>query len=431
MNAAFIIACITILLFLFCILFSINFKIGERIRIPGYIVVSLLGGLAMIIFGQISLEKIAIAFSENTSVNPIKILVLFLSMTVFSLILERTNFFKVISSMVLKKSGSNQYVIFFSLYAIISLLTVFTSNDVIILTFTPFICYFCKSAKINPIPYLIMEFVAANTWSLLFLIGNPTNIYISSAFGITFSEYFIHMALPTLSVGLSSLLIMLLLFRKSLNNKIAPQIEIAEINNKPLMVISLAHLLICVCLLAISQYISIEMWIISLCMAISVVTASVICLISQRKKVTPVYEAIKKMPFEIIPFILGMFVIVLALDTTGTTEFFASKLTFDKSAFSFGFLSLFGSNILNNIPMSVLFSKLLAFYGTEAQIYATIVGSNIGAFITPVGALAGIMWSNLLRQNKIHISVARFICYGSLIGIPAMAISLILLEIIM
>jgi arsenical pump membrane protein len=166
-------------------------------------------------------------------------------------------------------------------------------------------------------------------------------------------------------------------------------------------------------------------------MAISVVTASVICLISQRKKVTPVYEAIKKMPFEIIPFILGMFVIVLALDTTGTTEFFASKLTFDKSAFSFGFLSLFGSNILNNIPMSVLFSKLLAFYGTEAQIYATIVGSNIGAFITPVGALAGIMWSNLLRQNKIHISVARFICYGSLIGIPAMAISLIILEIIM
>ena len=431
MNLAFIIACITIVFFLFCILFSINFKIGEKIRIPGYILVSILGGLAMIACGQISVGDIASAFSANTSVNPIKILVLFLSMTVFSLILERTDFFKFISSAVLKRSGENQYVIFLSLYAIVSFLTVFTSNDIIILTFTPFICHFCKSAKINAIPYLIMEFVAANTWSLFLLIGNPTNIYISSAFSISFFEYLTKMAIPTIAVGLSSLFIMLLIFRRSLNCKISPEIDVSVINNKPLMIISLTHLLLCVVFLALSQYVAIEMWLISLAMAISVTLSSAICLIIQKKKLAPITEAIKRMPFEIIPFIIGMFVIVLALDHSGTTAFFAQKISFDPSVFSFGFLSLIGSNILNIIPMSVLFSRILSFGGTEGQIYATVIGSNIGAVITPVGALAGIMWSNLLRQNKVHISVAKFIYYGVLIGVPSFVASLVVLELIM
>ena len=431
MNLAFIIACITVILFLICILFSINFKIGEKIRFPGYIVVSLLGGIAMIAFNQISLKSIFEAFAENSSVNPIKILVLFLSMTTFSLVLERTDFFKFISSAVLKRSGENQYVIFLSLYAIISLLTIFTSNDIIILTFTPFICHFCRSAKIDPIPYLIMEFIAANSWSLFLIIGNPTNIYIASTFEIGFFEYFTEMIVPTLVVGLGTLVIMLVIFNKHLKKKITPKIETAKINNILLMIISLSHLLICVILLAISQYINVEMWIISFAMAISVIVCSIICLAVQKRKTTPVLQAIKGMPFEIIPFIIGMFVIVLALSNSGTTEALSKVISGDKTVFSFGFLSLIAANILNNIPMSVLFSEILALSCTKAQIYAVIIGSNIGAFITPVGALAGIMWSNLLRQNKVHISVARFIICGLIIGVPSFFASLLVLQFIM
>ena len=431
MNIAFIIACITVVLFLFCILFSINFKIGSKIRLPGYILVSLLGGISMVLFNQISINDIWQSFSENTSVNPIKILVLFLSMTVFSLILERTDFFKFISGVVLKHSGKNQYVIFLSLYAIISLLTIFTSNDIIILTFTPFICHFCKSAKINPIPYLIMEFIAANTWSLFLIIGNPTNIYIASAFNISFAEYFIKMIVPTITVGLSSLAIMILIFNKHLKAKITPQVEITKVNNVPLMIVSLTHLLMCVVLLAVSQYMNVEMWIISFGMALSVTVSSVICLVLQKRSLTPIAQAAKSMPFEIIPFIIGMFIVVLALGKSGTTETLSNIISADKTVFSFGFLSLLAANILNNIPMSVLFSEILSLSCTEPQIYAVIVGSNIGAFITPVGALAGIMWSNLIRQSKVHISVARFIVYGLTVGIPSFFLTLLVLQFIM
>ena len=431
MSVALWIAVVTVILFLLSILFSINFRFGCKIRIPAYILVSVLGGAAMVLFGQISLADIGGSFLENTSVNPIKILVLFLSMTVFSLILERTNFFRFVSSSVLKRAGKNQYVIFVCLYAINSLLTVFTSNDIIILTFTPFICHFCKAANINAIPYLIMEFVAANTWSLLFIIGNPTNIYISSAFGIGFFDYFTKMAIPTIIVGVVSFFCMMLLFGRSLKKDITPSVEVEKITNVPLMIISLGHLLLCVATLVISQYINMEMWIIAFGMALSVIVCSMVCLACQRRGLADVGEALKKMPFEIIPFIIGMFVIVLALDKTGATAWFAGLFLGTDSVFGVGFASLAGSNILNNIPMSVLFSKILVFGASEAQLYATVIASNVGAFITPVGALAGIMWSNLLRANKVHISVRRFIFYGIVIGIPAFTASLLFLEFIM
>lgn len=88
-----------------------------------------------------------------------------------------------------KKAGASQKKLFFLLYIVTSVLTVFTSNDVIILTFTPFICYFAKNCEIDPVPYIVTEFVAANTWSMLFIIGNPTNIYLATTYGVGFAEY--------------------------------------------------------------------------------------------------------------------------------------------------------------------------------------------------------------------------------------------------
>lgn len=428
MLIAVIIATISILAFILCILFQVKIPRKGVISVKLYPIVPLLGGLLMLVFGVIRISDVKDAFLQNSSVNPIKILILFLSMTIFSLILDRTGFFGYISGVVLKKAGHNQTVVFLSLYAVISLLTIFTSNDIVILTFTPFICYFCKSAEIQPTPYLMMEFVAANTWSLLFLIGNPTNIYISGAFEIEFFEYMRIMALPTVAVGGASLLIMLLLFKKQLKSPIHCQVKTSKITNKPLMVISLTHLLLCVVLLAISQYLPMEMWLISLIVALSVILCSGVCLVIQGRNMKPLSLAIRSMPFEIIPFIIGMFLIVLGLDCSGITQAIASIIPQTDNPFTFGFLSLFASNVLNNIPMSVLFSRILSFASSPSAIYATIAGSNIGAFLTPFGALAGIMWSNLVKQNKVRFSVYQFIGYGFLIGIPSFAASLLVLH---
>ena len=193
------------------------------------------------------------------------------------------------------------------------------------------------------------------------------------------------------------------------------------------MLVSLAHLFACIVLLAVSQYTQIEMWLISLFTAISCLVMSVMVLVVRKKSLIPVARAIKGMPFEIIPFVVGMFIIVLGLDSTGVTSLIASGMQGSNGILSYGIASLLFSNFLNNIPMSVLFSKVLAISPSLPEIYATIAGSNIGAFLTPVGALAGIMWSNLIKENKVKLSVGRFVAYGMSIGIPTMLASLIMI----
>ena len=79
--------------------------------------------------------------------------------------------------------------------------------------------------------------------------------------------------------------------------------------------------------------------------------------------------------------------------------------------------------------MSVLFSEIIPSNNLGA-LYATIIGSNIGAFLTPIGALAGIMWLSILKKHNVNYSFSSFIKYGVIVAIPTLIISLIGLMII-
>lgn len=157
-----------------------------------------LGSIALLLFRLLPLPVMWEGLTSSGSINPLKILTLFISMTTLSIYLDEVGFFSYIAGISLKFAKTSQLRLFCVLFLLVSVLTVFTSNDIIILTFTPFICYFSKKAEIDPMPYLFGEFVAANTWSMMLIIGNPTNIYLATANGIGFGTYTAHMLLPTL-----------------------------------------------------------------------------------------------------------------------------------------------------------------------------------------------------------------------------------------
>lgn len=406
------------------ILFKPNIKV-KNINISTFFIPALIGAIILLIFNIVPVKNVFDAFTSVSSVNPIKILLLFISIALISISLDELGFFKYIAIKALNKCHNNQYVLFFILYALVAVLTIFTSNDIIILTFTPFIVYFAKHAKINAIPYLIMEFITANTYSMLFTIGNPTNIYLSSYFNISFLDYFKVMYLPTLLAGLSSLIILLLIFNKDLHQAMdLIDIEEVKIDNKPLMIINLIHLGVTIILLAISNYIHFEMWIICLCAALSLT----IFLISDaiiHKSATTIKHVYKRLPYNLIPFVLSMFIIVLALDYNEVTVHIAEFLNSISSSknmtiFNYLLISTISDNLINNIPMSVLFASILTDVNNHqlSAIYATIIGSNIGAYLTPIGALAGIMWMSLLKKYDIKFTFFDFMKYGVII-VPA------------
>lgn len=413
---------------------TIKFK---KIQFESFWFIAVVGALLILLTRCVPIDYLIEAFTSDSAINPVKIIILLLSLSMLSITLDELGFFKFIASRAVKIVKHSQYKLFLILFFMVAILTVFTSNDIVILTFTLFICYLSKNTKINPIPYLVMEFVTANTCSMFLIIGNPTNIYIATAFNIDFVEYFKVMFFPTLVATLTMLGILLLIFRKKLSVPIElDNVEEAKLKNIPLSIISLVHLLACTIMLAISNYINIDMWLITIIFALSL---SIILLIYKifNKENNYISHVYMRLPYTLGVFVLSMFVIILALDYHKVTSIFSHTLdnfTSNEtiSAFTYGITSSLCDNILNNIPMSLLYTSILSGSSSISSIciYSTIIGSNIGAFLTPIGALAGMMWIHILKEQKIKFSFMDFTKYGFELAVPILCTTLITLIII-
>ena len=430
MIATIIISGITFLGITLSILLFPHIKI-KHITIDTYWLIALLGAIVLVATTLCPIKEIGASWVSSSAVNPLKILILFFSMTIISIYLDELGLFKFLASVAVNKAKGHQNVLFFTLYFLVSVLTIFTSNDIVILTFTPFICFFCKHAKIKALPYLIAEFAAANTWSMMFIIGNPTNIYLATSAGINFIGYLKVMLFPTIAAGLTELLIIFLIFRKSLKEPLSEdEKEIVNIDSKLDLIIGAAHLIVCLIFLVISQYIGIAMWIVALACAVSLIVISFIIRLVTRKRWIYLTDCFKRLPYQLIPFILSMSIIVIAINYQGIAAKIGDLLNQGLLVLNYGVSSYLLSNVTNNIPMSILFSNIpTALTNGEylKAIFASIIGSNVGAFLTPIGALAGIMFSNLLSKYEMKFTFLDFIKYGSIVSIPVLAVSLLAL----
>ena len=401
----------------------------KNIKIDTYWIIALLGAVILVATTLCPIKEIGSSWTSSTAVNPLKIIILFFSMTILSIYLDELGLFKFLASVAVNRAKGHQHVLFFILYFLVAVLTVFTSNDVVILTFTPFICFFCKHAKINPLPYLIAEFTAANTWSMMFIIGNPTNIYLGTSAGITFISYFKVMLLPTIIAGLVELLIIYLIFHKHLKQPLNNnEIVVVHIDSKVDLIVGALHLIVCLVFLVISPYIEVEMWMIAAICAVSLLLCSLIIRLTTRKEWVYLGDCFKRLPYQLIPFVLSMSIVVIALNHQGIASKIGEFLNQTNQIFSYGISSYLFSNIINNIPMSILYSNVsngLTNGELLKATYASIIGSNIGAFLTPIGALAGIMFSNLLAKYEMKFTFFDFIKYGLTISMPVLTVALL------
>ena len=428
MLTAIIISALTCLAMIMAVLFFPKLRLG-KLALGSYWVITLLGAALLLIFKTVELDTVGSALVADNAINPLKILVLFISMTVLSIFLDELGFFSYLANFALKRAGESQLKLFMLLYITVSVLTVFTSNDIIILSFTPFICYFAKNAHISPIPYLAAEFVAANTWSMALIIGNPTNIYLVTAAGGDFISYLKVMILPTLGAGIVAFALLFLLFRKRLSQPIKATPEDVSLGDKLLLWVGIAHLAVCTLVLAIGSYFKIEMWLVSLTSALSLFLWIFVISIVRKSRPTSLVNCMKRAPWELIPFILSMFVMVESLNANGVTDALYKLLGDSLPVWKYGITSFLACNLINNIPMSVLYSSILEGCA-ESAVYATVVGSNLGACLTPIGALAGIMWSSILKEHGLKFGYLDFLKIGVTVAIPSLLAALGVLQLI-
>ncbi|CDH51412.1 protein [Lichtheimia corymbifera JMRC:FSU:9682] len=135
------------------------------------------------------------------------------------------------------------------------------------------------------------------------------------------------------------------------------------------------------------------------------------------RHVPGVSSVIARMPWTILPFALSMFVLVEGLSEVGWIAIFAKGLhvvTIHYVATVFGVMgiSILACQLLNNLPMTILFTRILQHPSfnqgeqlpevvVQAAVLGLVVGSNLGACLTLVGSLAGIMFEHILKTKGI------------------------------
>lgn len=418
--------CLSCLSVVLATAFGAKARIG-KVRIRIYWVVPFVCAVVLVATGEVPLGQLREQFFGDSDMNPLKTLAIFLSMSAMSVYLDKVGFFKLLATKVMKHAGTSQVRLFLLLYLIISLVTIFTSNSTIVLTFTPFICYFAKNSNIDPVPFVFMTYVAANTWSMFLVIGNTTNVYVATYFGVEFMEYVRMMALPTVFAAVTSFTLLFLIFRRKLKEPLrASELEVT-IRNVPALAVGVTGLGVCTVLLVISSYIGLDMWIVCLCSAGAVMIGAVICLLAKKQSLHPLKKTAKRMPWHLVPFLISMFVVVLALMNNGVTEKIASVFDNGYSLLSFGALSAGASNLMNNLPMSMFFVGILSSV-SEANlmpaVFATVIGSNMGSLLTPVASMSAMMWLSIVKHKKVNFRFFDFVKKGALITLPTLGAAL-------
>lgn len=111
MALTIIIALTTALCMVLSVLIKPYVKIGKK-SVGLYWIICLIGATLMILTNRISLSAVFDGITANTSVNPLKILTLFLSMTLLSVYLGDAGFFDYVANTVFVKSKGGQLRLF-------------------------------------------------------------------------------------------------------------------------------------------------------------------------------------------------------------------------------------------------------------------------------------------------------------------------------
>jgi Na+/H+ antiporter NhaD/arsenite permease-like protein len=178
-------------------------------------IAAILGAVVMIGVGMwmgfYSQEAAILAIDGNT-------ILLLAAMMMLVALLRPTGAFDYAAVHITHWARGNPKLLLIYLSLAVSLISMILDNVTTVIVFAPLTVLICRLLKINPMPYLMAEAMLSNIGGAATLVGDPPNLMIGSAAGISFNAFIAHMGLPVLVVWSGTVGLMLYLFREQLKN---------------------------------------------------------------------------------------------------------------------------------------------------------------------------------------------------------------------
>ena len=269
------------------------------------VTIALLGASITLLLGLVNQNKIVGGIiNPHYFINFIDFNVIFLlvSMMIIVNISTRSGVFNWIANELLKFTKGHPIKVFAVLALFTAVTSAFLDNVTTVILIMPVTFFIARSLDINPFPLLIGEIFASNIGGTATLIGDPPNIIIGSAAGLSFID-FIKVLTPVIAVILIVVIsILALIFRKDLKTTKEKMQEVASIDNsktitnKGLMIRSLVVLT-----LVILGFVTHDITYIETCVA-AMLGASVLLLFEKPT------DILKDVEWNTIFFFVGLFI---------------------------------------------------------------------------------------------------------------------------
>lgn len=412
--------------------------------------IAVAGAAGMLLVGAVNVGVAAEVLHETAPV------LLFLAgVLVVAAVAERAGVFTWAALWTARLAGNSLRRLFVASYLLGAVVTIFFSLDTTAVVLAPVVFRLVQQAGADPMPFAFLSVYVANVTSLLLPVSNLTNLLVQARYDLPFWEFARVMALPALLAGAVNLGLLYLVFHHRLQGHLNTrelELQVRALSRSPFLRWSLAISAATILGFGVAGWSGAPLW------PVAVAGAAASALLALVRREVQPHFFVRGISWAVIPFVVALFVVIEGFRRTGAgSELLAVALTpraaagtpaphgaaLAGSTFAdllepvarFVTLIAVGSNLVNNIPMTLLGMSALPAANLAAGPssdplgglgpYALLLGVNIGPLLTVVGSLATILTLTLLRQRGVDVGGWQYLRMGLLMMPPTLAAALL------
>lgn len=357
---------------------------------------------------------------------------------VISVLLDQAGFFRWAALHLARWAGGDGRRLLIYIILLGAFVSTFFTNDSTVLILTPIVYELLKALGITgrgALPYLMACGFIADAMSIPLSVSNLTNIIAADFFDLSFARFAGLMLLPAAATLAASLAALLWYYRRetpaTCDSSALADPRLA-VDDRFLFLTGIAVLLGMVVFFFAGHRLGVP------ASAVMGTGAALLLLATRVNRVVQPWRVLRRAPWGVVVFSLGMYLVVFGMGKAGLTAASARLLGWLAghgalaAVTGTGALVAVFSSLMNNLPGIMVGALAVAAAPVagnlrEGMILASVIGSDIGPKLTPIGSLATLIWLHLLRLKGVAISPREYLRMGLAVTPPVLAVALLAL----
>jgi Na+/H+ antiporter NhaD/arsenite permease-like protein len=358
---------------------------------------------------------------------------LLLGMMTLVALLQPTGFFEYLAIIVGRLSKGRPVRLVVLLGTVTTLLSMILDNVTTVVLIAPVAVLLSEILGISPRPLLISLALLSNTGGAGTLIGDPPNVLIGSAAGLSFNDFLVNSLPVVLVVWLAVLGMLLYLFRADLRHppageSVVMKLEPARALDDPRTARKVLIVLVLTVLFFFLQEV------LSLSPSFIALSGAAAALLWIRPNTQALFERVE---WSVLLFFIALFVLVGGLEASGTLERLARMLVGSNhlNPIVLGVTVIWVvavlSAIIDNIPITIALIPIIqelasAGINIEPLWWALVFGAGFGGNGTILGSSANIVVASLSERTREPITSVLW----TRRGLPVMLVACVIASIL-